>query len=71
MEFFIQFKTSTVSPLLKKSILSKDYLSIYRPISDLSFLSKLAEQAIKSRFNDYLFYNNLLNTFQSANSKSH
>jgi len=43
----------------------------YRPISHLSFLSKLTERVNKLRLADYLSTNNLLNSFQSAYSKHH
>jgi HEPN domain-containing protein len=66
-----QFKNCSVHPLLKKSNLDKDNLSNYRPISHLSFLSKLTERAVKLRLTSYLSANNLLNSFQSAYIKHH
>ena len=66
-----QFKNCSVHPLLKKSNLDKDNLSNYRPISHLSFLSKLTERAVKLRLTSYLSSNNLLNSFQSAYIKHH
>jgi len=51
--------------------LDKENLTNYRPISHLSFLSKLAERAVKQRLTDYLSSNNLLNSYQSAYIKSH
>jgi exonuclease III len=66
-----QFKSCSVHPLLKKSNLDKDNLSNYRPISHLSFLSKLTERVVKLRLVDYLSNNNLLNSFQSAYIKHH
>jgi len=42
-----QFKHCSVHPHLKKSSLDKENLTNYRPISHLSFLSKLAERAVK------------------------
>ena len=65
------FKSCSVHPHLKKSNLDKDDLSNYRPISHLSFLSKLTERVVKSRLVDYLSTNNLLNSFQSAYIKHH
>ena len=35
------FKSAVVTPLIKKSSLSKDELKNYRPVSGLSFISKL------------------------------
>ena len=66
-----QFKTSSVIPLLKKSNLDKEELSNYRPISHLSFLSKLTERVVKIRLTQHLSSNNLLNSFQSAYTKNH
>ena len=65
------FKDSVVKPLLKKPSLDKELLSNYRPISNLSFLSKLSERIVLSRLNSYLISNNLLNPNQSAYTKHH
>jgi len=51
--------------------LSKDDLCNYRPISHLSFLSKLTEKVVKLRLVDYLSAKNVLNSFQSAYIKHH
>ena len=66
-----QFKSCSVHPLLKKANCDKDELSNYRPISHLSFLSKLTESVVKNRLTDFLSANNLLNSFQSAYTKFH
>jgi Reverse transcriptase (RNA-dependent DNA polymerase) len=66
-----QFKCCSVIPLLKKYNLDKDDLSNYRPISHLSFLSKLTERVVKNRLTQHLSTNNLLNSFQSAYTKHH
>jgi hypothetical protein len=42
-----QFKNCSVHPLLKKSNLDKESLANYRPVSHLSFLSKLTERIVK------------------------
>src|SRR6218665_1502622 len=60
-----------VKPLLRKPSLDKELLSNYRPISNLSFLSKLSEQVVLSRLKGYLTSNNLLNPNQSAYTKHH
>src|SRR6218665_3738445 len=44
--FPLAFKHSLVNPLLKKANLDKENLSNYRPISNLSFLSKLTERIV-------------------------
>jgi len=66
-----QFKNCYVHPHLKKSNLDKDDLGNYRPISHLSFMSKLIERVVKLRLAEYLSTNNLLNSFQSAYIKHH
>ena len=43
----------------------------YRPISHLSFLSKLTERVVKLRLTHHLSSNDLLNSFQSAYTKHH
>jgi len=66
-----QFKLCSVIPLLKKYNLDKEELSNYRPISHLSFLSKLTERVVKLRLTHHLSSNDLLNSFQSAYTKFH
>jgi hypothetical protein len=65
------FKQSIVTPLIKKPSLDKENLSNYRPISNLSFLSKLAERVVKIRLDQHLSQNSLYNQFQSAYTKFH
>ena len=50
--FHHTLKESVISPLLKKPILDKDELSNYRPISNLSLISKIIERVVKSRLSD-------------------
>jgi len=57
--------------ITSKSNPDKDDISYYRPISYLSFLSKLTERVVKSRLVYYLFTNNLFNSLQSAYIKCH
>jgi len=45
-------KKSTISPLLKKCTVDKDQLSNYRPVSNLSLISKIIERVVKSRLTD-------------------
>ena len=65
------FKSSLVLPHLKKANLDKEELGSYRPISNLSFLSKLTERIVKTRLTNHLSSNGLLNAFQSAYTKFH
>ena len=66
-----QFELCSVITLLKKYNLDKEDLSNYRPISHLSFLSKLTERSVKLRLTHHLSSNDLLNSFQSAYTKYH
>ena len=43
------FKTAHVTPLLKKAGLDKNILKNYRPVSNLSYISKLIEKAVLGR----------------------
>ena len=61
-----QFKIAVVKPLLKSPTLDKNDLKNYRPISNLSFLSKVLEKAVLRQLHDHLQTNNLCNPFQSA-----
>jgi len=65
------FKQSVVTPLLKKPSLDKENSSNYRPISNLSFLSKLVERIVKTRLDIHLASNSLYNPFQSAYTRYH
>ncbi len=59
-------KNALVRPLLKKANLDKDNLKNFRPVSNLSFLSKLIERIVAKRINSHLITNHLLSKYQSA-----
>ena len=59
-------KFAMVTPILKKPSLDPYDLSNYRPVSNLSFISKIIERSIHSQMNKYLEDHNLLPTKQSA-----
>jgi hypothetical protein len=63
------FKHAIVTPLLKKPALDKESLSNYRPISNLSYVSKLTERIVLQRLNVHLSSNDLFNKHQSAYTK--
>ena len=65
------WKSAIVNPLLKKPTLPKDDLSSYRPISNLSFVSKILEKVIHSRLCSHLDTFQSLPSFQSAYRKFH
>ena len=63
--FIERGKTAIMGPLLKKlglELIKKNY----RPVSNLSFLSKVVERCIPERFNLHCVEFNLLPDFQSA-----
>ena len=66
-----QFKQAIVTPLLKKHSLPPVDLSSYRPISNLSFLSKVTERVIHNRLLAHLESFPSLSSFQSAYKKLH
>ena len=59
-------KAALVRPLLKKPTLDKYELKNYRPISNLSYTSKLLERAASRQLTQYLETNRLLPRHQSA-----
>ena len=65
------FKQAIVTPLLKNSTLSKEDLKSYRPVSGLSFLSKLVERIVAAQIRSHMDSHDLGNTFQSAYKLGH
>src|SRR6218665_2225218 len=63
------YKDTYVTPRLKKSTLPSCELSSYRPISNLSFLSKLLERVVSTQLTEYLSSAGLLPVHQSAYRK--
>ena len=59
-------KHATVHPLLKKPKLDPDNLNSYRPISNLTFTSKLVERVVAARFLKHVDHHKLLPERQSA-----
>ena len=60
-----------VTPLLKKAGLDGSDMSNYRPVSNLSFMSKVVERAVAAQLNEYLLANDLMPRCQSAYRKNH
>jgi len=65
------YKDAIVIPLLKKSKLDPEALKNYRPVSNLTFLSKVLEKVVAAQLNAYLERNSLLEPCQSAYRKGH
>ena len=57
--------------MLSKMSLDPDDLKNYRPVSNLSFLSKVLERIVLSQLNEHLNHNNLLSPLQSTYRPNH
>ena len=64
-------KQAIIRPLLKKSSLNKDTLNNYRPVSNLSHLSKVIEKVIAQRIICHIFDQRMQDCFQSTYRKNH
>ena len=64
-------KSALITPVLKKTSLDSNELVNYRPISNLSFVSKLLEKHIAADLRYYIDENTLLDPFQSAYRPRH
>ncbi len=60
-----------LNPCLKKSNLDPTILSNYRPISNLSFISKALEKAVLVQLQSFLESNSIFEKFQSGFRKHH
>lgn len=67
--FPFAWKDAQITPLPKKP--NPKSFSEYRPISILSFLSKVLERLIHAQLSEFLYENNLLNPFQSGFRPGH
>ena len=64
-------KHAVVTPLLKKPGLDTADMANFRPVSNLTYLSKVVERAVSVQLNEYLTDNGLLPRCQSAYRKQH
>ena len=64
-------KMAHITPLIKKAGLDPEVEKNFRPVSNLSFLSKLLERVVSVRLDSYLGENSLSECFQSAYTKFH
>ena len=64
-------KHAIVRPLLKKPSPDKDTLSSYRPVSNLTQLSKVIEKVVALRIMTHVSYQQMVECFQSAYRKNH
>ena len=65
------FKQALVTPLIKKKTLYRNEFKNYRPISNLSFLSKILEKIVAKRLNAHIEEHLLSNHVQSAYKRFH
>ena len=64
-------KEASIRPGLKKPTLDVDELKNYRPISNLTYLSKILEKAVHNQLCNYVNDNNLFSAYQSGYRKFH
>ncbi|GFR67249.1 reverse transcriptase-like protein [Elysia marginata] len=64
-------KLAYVTPIIKKPNLDKNMLKNYRPVSNITIISKVKEKIVSQRLRDYLKSSNLDTKFQSAYKKDH
>jgi len=62
----VSSKKAIVRPLLKKQTLDQNDPSSYRPISNLSFVSKIVERVVDARQSKHIAKHNIIPVFQSA-----
>ena len=70
-EFPKKLKRAFLTPLIKKIILDAEIFKNYRPVSNLSFLSKLIERILCVQLVNHLDKNGLYEVFQSAYRQLH
>ncbi len=65
------FKKAAVKPLLKKPNLDYSLLNNYRPISNISFLSKILEKVVLQQLNQFLDEYSIREKYQSGFRQGH
>jgi len=64
-------KMAIVTPLMKKSCLDTADMASYRPVSNLSFISKTVERIMAQQLNQYMLKNAMMPSLQSAYRHHH
>ena len=64
--FLSCFKTAHVTPLLKNAGLDRNILKNYRPVSNLSYISKLIQKAVARQINEHIAHEGISSENQSA-----
>ena len=70
-QFTRSFSHALVKPLLKKPNAHCEILKNYRPVSNLTFLSKILEKVVAHRWFTYMSENGLHEKMQSAYRTAH
>ena len=65
------FKSAVITSVLKKPGLDHKVLKNYRPVSNLSYLSKVLERVVAKQLTDYMRRNNLHESRQAAYKRFH
>ena len=65
------YTSSIVFPLMKKQGLDPAILKNYRPVANISFISKITEKAIATQILDHLLNTDIVDNFQSAYKAGH
>ena len=65
------FKVAHIKPLIKKPSLDQDILKNYRPVSNLTFISKILEKVVLKQLEDHMLNNQLMDEFQSVYRTKH
>ena len=66
-----KLREAVVSPLLKKPSLDKEVLKNYRPVSNISYVSKIMEKVVCNQIKDHLKTHGLQEPLQSAYRELH
>ena len=69
--FSDSMKKAVLQPLIKKITLDSEMLPNYRPISNLSYLSKITEKTVSEQIIAHISSNNMLHKWQSAYKALH
>ena len=64
-------KHAVITPLLKRPGLDTMDMANYRPVSNVTFVTKIIECAVAKQFHQYLTDNELLPRYQSAYRRHH
>jgi hypothetical protein len=65
------FKSAIIIPLIKKANLDQEQMKNFRPVANLTYVSKLVERVVDARLSTYLHSNGLNVIFQSAYKSNH